>query len=98
MMDSHAKNSDDSNYDSDQFDEEKPKEGQNASEYFKELDAKKKGETPAGGNSNADGGSMYNQTGGRFMSRTGMNQTKSSLRTKENKDVQGSKNGSINQN
>ena len=76
MMDSHNKNSDDSNYDSDQFDEEKPKEGQNASEYFKELDAKKKKqgeETPVGGNSNADGGSMYNQTGGRFMSRTGMN-------------------------
>ena len=42
----------------------------NAEEYFKELEEKKSRATPEGQtNSNADGGSIFNQTGGRFLNR-----------------------------
>ena len=66
MVDSHAKNSEE--YESDFFDEnaEQPK---NAHDYFKEEEARKSRNTPAGGNPNSDGGSVFNQTGGQFLSR-----------------------------
>ena len=76
MMDSQAKNSED--YESDFFDEN-TKQPKNAHDYFQEEDAKMSGATPLGGNPNSDGGSIFNQTGGQFLSRGHQNQTKSSI-------------------
>ena len=67
MEDSHAQNSDD--YDNDDFyDKEVASKAKNAEEYFQELEDKKSPEDGAQ-NSNADGGSIFNQTGGRFLNR-----------------------------
>ena len=72
MEDSIAKDSDGSNYSNDDFfDKEVIGQGKNAEEYFQELEEQKSRETPEGAqNSNADGGSIFNQTGGRFLNRT----------------------------
>ena len=70
MADSHAQNSDDYASDNDEFfDKEVKTKTKNAEEYFQELEDKKSKETPEGANSNADGGSIFNQTGGGFLNR-----------------------------
>ena len=71
MEDSHAQNSDDYASDGDDFfDKEVKTKTKNAEEYFQELEDKKSKETPEGAqNSNADGGSIFNQTGGNFLNR-----------------------------
>ena len=71
MADSHAQASDDDKYDNDDFfdNPEDYKNVENAVDYFEKLEKQSK-LTPEGQNSNADGGSIFNQTGGRFLDRS----------------------------
>lgn len=88
MVDSHAKNSEEQ-YDSDFFEEgpDGVPKSKNAQDYFREEEARKSRDTPVGGNPNSDGGSMFNQTGGQFLGRGQMNQTKSSIyKNEKNQD------------
>lgn len=78
MEDSRSRNSDEYASDGDFFVDKEGK-SKNAEEYFQELDERKSKETPVGfANSNADGGSIFNQTGGGFLNRNNNNGTKNS--------------------
>ena len=76
MNDSHAKESEEEE-DDEYFDKEVASKVKNASEYFQEME-KKHPAADTGQNSNADGGSIFNQTGGGFLNRVSNNETKNS--------------------